>query len=199
MALFDGWQRRGGGSTISLPPRPDLWPESSEGSQPAMAQGVLLPPTVEPAWMQVSDWRSWVSPDALVVGESHHFDGIAPHVGPPRQLGFCIPVNVTFRREADNPFDGNAIMALVEGRQVGYIGRHRAAQIAKIIDAVGLAEFQLAGVIIGGFLDRDARRLERHSFGVFVWLDKRISAGPPIEPTSATAAWPPQDGLAFKH
>jgi hypothetical protein len=188
---IDAWLKRSS-SPLSIPARPDLSLESEAGREAhSMAEG-LLAPSIGSDWMHELAWAEWDPPDGLVVGESHHFDGIAPCVGPPRQQGYWIPVTVTFRREPSNPYDGNAIMAIVNARLVGYINRPRAAEVAPLMDATGVSEFELAGVIIGGFLNDDSEWPERNSFGVFVWLDKRVSAAPPIAPSREARAWPPK-------
>jgi hypothetical protein len=191
MALINNWRKQSG-PPLSIPPRPDLTREADTGSQLGELAVGLLPPTIQPSWMDALAWTEWGAPDALVVGESHHVDGIAPWVGQPRVHGYCVPVIVTFRREPDNPFDRNAIMAIVDGRQVGYVNRHRAAELAPLVDSARVEEFQLAGVILGGFIDPGSEWPVRYSFGVFVWPEKRISPAPPIAPSGPTRAWPPK-------
>jgi hypothetical protein len=191
MALIDSWLKRSG-TPVSVPQRPDLSRVDDFASQVGDLAVGLQSPSLRSNWKGDLAWTEWGAPDGLVVGESHHLDGIAPWVGQPREPGYCVPVVVTFQREPDNPYDVNAIMAVVDGRQVGYVNRHRASEVAPVMDAADLQEFQLAGVILGGFIDADREWPNRYSFGVFVWLDKRITAAPQIAPSGPTRAWPPK-------
>jgi len=150
---------------------------------------VLAQPNVEADWLESGAWRSWEPPRNIVRGESHKQDGLERIAGPPRARGYLIPVEVTFCRERDNPYDRNAFRVEVAGRHIGYLARELAAVAAKPLDKAGCERFSVAGIIRGG-------STRAPSLGVHIWERRRLSEGPEIEIVGRTifeVPWPPTE------
>jgi HIRAN domain len=147
----------------------------------------LSPANVAADWRK-GEWRTWPSPRNFIVGESRYVDALASLAGPPCATGYCIPVEVVLIREPRNQYDANAIRAEVRGRQVGYLARHLAAQIAPALDRARVRQFVVCGVVRGGWDDAQ-------NFGVHIWLDRRVDAGPEITQADEVGGvrWPPDD------
>jgi hypothetical protein len=126
---------------------------------------------VATGWAQSELWRSWGSPTNLIRGESRHQDVFLRQwrIDPTHQ--HWEPVAVDFIREPQNPVDPNAIRAELEGKQIGYLAREVAEIFSAQLDRAGCTRFTIAGVVCGGSTDAP-------TFGVHVWLDKRITEAP---------------------
>lgn len=149
----------------------------------------LAPANVPTSWDRDESWRDWEPPGNFVVGESHYTEALATLAGPPCENGYLLPVAVTLVRDPANPYDGNAFRAEVEGRHVGHLARHLAAQLAPPLDACGCARFEVCGLLRGG-----SHRAP--NVGVHVWLDRRLCPGPEIvqrDDAGRVEAWPPDD------
>ena len=129
---------------------------------------------VPPDWLQSALWRSWDSPLNLIRGESRHQDVFLRRwsINPTTQ--HWLPVAVSLIREPKNPVDTNAIRAELDGEQVGYLAREVAEVFSPQLDRAGRKQFTVAGVVCGG-------SAQAPSFGLHVWLDKRLSEGPSFE------------------
>ena len=90
-------------------------------------------------------------------------------------------------REPDNHYDANAIRAEIRGKQVGYLARQIAAQVAPPLDQASVTSFSVCGVIRGG-------SVRAPNLGVHVWLDRLTSPGPEIHQldSSGDVSWPPR-------
>jgi HIRAN domain len=150
------------------------------------APAELAPANVDVEWDTAGHWRSWEAPGNFVVGESHYTEALTALAGPPCAAGYLIPVTVTIARDPQNAYDSNAFRAEVDGRQVGYLPRHIAAQLAAPLDSVGCAGFDVCGILRGG--SDSAPNL-----GVHIWLDRRLSPGPEIiqRDEAGRVSWPP--------
>lgn len=149
----------------------------------------LAPANIPAGWDRDASWRGWESPGNFVVGESHYMEALTALTGPPCENGYLRPVTVTLIRDPANPYDGNAFRAEVEGRHVGHLARHLAAQLAPPLDACGCARFEVCGLLRGG-----SHRAP--NVGVHVWLDRRLCPGPEIiqrDTAGRGVAWPPDD------
>lgn len=62
-------------------------------------------------------------------------EALTAPAGPPCENGYLRTVTVTLIRDPANPYDG--FRAEVEGRHVGHLARHLAAQLAPPLDACG--------------------------------------------------------------
>lgn len=149
-------------------------------------RGELEPPNVRSDWAASEDWRSWEAPRNFIAGESHHLEELRALCGEPRDGGYLVPVEVAFVREKSNRFDPNAFRAEVNGRLVGYLPRHIAAQLAKPLDKGRCKSFSVCGVMRGG-------SVKAPNIGVHVWLARRPSPGPLLSHADEAGAvkWPP--------
>ena len=86
-------------------------------------------------------------------------------------------------REPNNPVDRQAIRVEVNGQQVGYIAQEFAGSMSPGLDKAKCKEFVVAGVIRGG-------ADEAPSFGIHLWLGRRLSPGPSITVDDATRSHP---------
>ncbi len=148
----------------------------------------LAPANVGTSWTGTEEWREWDAPGNFISGESHYMAALTALAGPPRHEGYLIPVMVTIIREATNTYDSNAFRAEVDGRHVGYLARHIAAQLSGPLDAVGCGRFEVCGVLRGGSVDAP-------NIGIHVWLGRRLSPGPEImqRDVGGLVSWPPYD------
>jgi hypothetical protein len=146
----------------------------------------LEPPNVASDWASSDDWRSWEAPRNFIAGESHYTKELCSLCGEPRDGGYLIPVDVVFVREKNNRFDKNAFRAEVNGRHIGYLPRHIAAQLAGPLDKGRCASFAVCGVMRGG-------SLKAPNIGVHVWLNRRPGPGPLLSHADDAGAvkWPP--------
>lgn len=148
----------------------------------------LASANVAAEWSAGEEWRHWEAPSTFVVGESHYAAALHDLAGMPRRGGYLIPVAVSIVREAENPYDHNAFRVEVDGRQVGHIARHIAAQLAPSLDRAGCTQFSVCGLIRGG-------SLQAPNLGVHAWLGRRLSPGPEIvqlDGIGLVEAWPPR-------
>lgn len=127
---------------------------------------------VPPDWLQSTLWRNWDSPLNLIRGESRHQEVFLRRWSIDSATQHWVPVAVALIREPKNPVDTNAIRAELDGEQVGYLAREVAAEFSPQLDRAGRERFVVAGVVCGGSADAP-------NFGLHVWLDKRLSEGPP--------------------
>lgn len=134
----------------------------------------LHPANVPAHWRESESWRNWCAPCNIVVGESRRQDALlAVCGGAARQWGYLVPVELEFRREPDNQYDPNAIVASIEQHTVGYLRREIAATLAGPLDAIDRLTFRLCGLIRGGS--------ERAPLlGAHVWIGQRLSPAPVI-------------------
>lgn len=149
----------------------------------------LAPTNIPDDWVGEGIWRNWEAPSTFVVGESHYTEALTALAGVPRPGGYLIPVAVGIVREPENPYDENAFRVEVEGRQVGHLSRHIAAQLAPELDRANCSSFTVCGVIRGG--SDTAPNL-----GVHIWLNRRLSPGPEIaqvDRAGKAGSWPPRD------
>ncbi len=130
-----------------------------------------------PKWIEELDWQHWGWPENAIHGEAVRQEAIRSLSAVTEIIDAVRldPVVVEFRREPGNPVDAAACMALVEGRQIGYLAAEYAAELAPIVDAAGIETWKVAGAIVGG---TDGAP----SFGIHVWLGRRLTPGP-REPT----------------
>ncbi|PTL78675.1 HIRAN domain-containing protein [Vitiosangium sp. GDMCC 1.1324] len=116
-----------------------------------------------------------------VVGESHYQPALERLAGGRSDESVRVDVVATLKREPDNRYDTNAVVVLIEGRQVGYLSREDAPvfqPLLKEMEARGEVA-TCSAVIVGGW-DRGARG--KGSFGVRLRLAR---------PGQAPAASPP--------
>ncbi len=149
----------------------------------------LAPATVAAGWDSGNAWRTWDPPSTFIVGESHYMEALLAIAGPPREEGYLLPVAVTVVREPQNPHDPNAFRIEVEGRKVGHLARHVAAQLAPPLDKAGCSEFTVCGVIRGG-------SFRAPNLGVHAWFDRRLTPGPDIvqqDDAGHAVKWPPRE------
>jgi len=148
----------------------------------------LAPSNVDVSWIDIEEWRGWDAPGNFISGESHYKDALTALAGPPRDEGYLIPVKVAIIREPTNTYDSNAFRAEVDGRHIGYLARHIAAQLSGPLDAVGCGRFEVCGILRGGSEDAP-------NIGVHVWLGRRLSPGPEImqRDEGGLVSWPPYD------
>lgn len=149
----------------------------------------LAPANVDVSWIDMEEWRGWDAPGNFISGESHYKEALTALAGPPRDEGYLIPVKVAIIREPTNTYDSNAFRAEVDGRHIGYLARHIAAQLSGPLDAVGCGRFEVCGILRGGSEDAP-------DIGVHVWLGRRLSPGPEImqRDEGGLVSWPPYDG-----
>ena len=126
---------------------------------------------VPPDWLQSALWRSWDSPLNLIRGESRHQDVFLRRWSISPTTQHWVPVAVALIREPKNPVDTNAIRAELDGEQIGYLAREVAGVFSPELDRAGREQFTVAGVVCGG-------SVQAPSFGLHVWLDKRLSEAP---------------------
>ena len=125
-------------------------------------------------WVQSELWRSWHPPANLIRGESRRQDVFRRRWSISLTAQHWEPVAVDLIREPKNPVDQNAIRAELDGEQIGYLAREVAQIYSPLLDRVGRSHFTVAGVVCGGSADAP-------SFGLHVWLDKRLTEAPPWE------------------
>lgn len=87
-----------------------------------------------------------------IIGESQYQANLVALAGPKTSSGREVEREATLNREPDNPHDGNAIRADIEGRTVGYIARSDAAAIAPVMDRQGVSAVRVDALIVGGWL-----------------------------------------------
>jgi hypothetical protein len=106
-----------------------------------------------------------------------------------REDGWCCAVEVSFLREPGNQYERNAFRAEINGRPVGHLAGHFAAQLAAPLDPAGCSSFSVASVVRGGWLDA-------RNFGVHVWLNRRTTPGPEIDlaDDAGEVDWRPRPG-----
>ena len=149
------------------------------------------PANVSPGWAQEQQWRTWEPPQNVIAGESYRQPALRKLAGmrTPRVNGYLVPVDVWLIREPKNRYDPNAFRAEVNGRQIGYLRREVAAQLAGPADAGQCSRFAVCGVLRGGS--------ETGPFlGCHAWLDRRTTAGPDLsfDDDCWTVSWPPARG-----
>jgi len=149
----------------------------------------LAQPNVPDDWASSEDWRSWEPPRNFIAGESHHRSELRKICGEPRSGGYLLPIDVWFVREADNRYDENAFRAEVDGRLVGYLPRHIAAQLAGVLDEAKCSRFVVCGIMRGG-------SLKAEDIGVHIWPGRRPAPGPVLTLLDDAGAvkWPPSGG-----
>ena len=138
-------------------------------------------------WIQTALWMEWEPPRNYVAGEASYEAALAAIAGPTCDEGYLIPSVVQLVREPRNPYDGNAFRAEVDGKLIGYLRRHLAAQLARSCDGARCVSFTIPGIIRGG--SRGAPNI-----GCHIWLDRRLGPGPEITlgaDPDFDVAWPP--------
>ncbi len=150
----------------------------------------LIEPNVPEGWEESEDWLAWDPPLSIVRGESNYQRALRAVAGKTRKEGYVVPVVTTLKREPQNKYDRNAIAALVGGKIVGYIAKEVAAQMSPGLDGAGCTQFEVAGVVRGGYTGAK-------SFGVYLWFDRLISDGPAVNVDDDLierfeADWPPR-------
>lgn len=112
-----------------------------------------------------SDWSTWPCPRNIIAGEASYQAALQQLIGPPRDVGYLVPVTVTLVREPANRYDRNAVRGDVNGVTVGYLRRQIAAQMADALDQVVCPSFSVCGLIRGGSLTAP-------NLGCHIWLDR---------------------------
>lgn len=139
-------------------------------------------------WIGRELWREWEPPRNLIAGEQSRQEALTAIVGRPCDTGYCKAVVVELVREPKNEYDANAIAAHVEGRQVGYLRRELAEQLAPALDRARSKGFAVPGIIRGG------RVVNAPSLGCHIWLDRPLQAGISLDlhDVGYEVAWPPR-------
>ena len=75
---------------------------------------------------------------------------------------------VTLVREPRNRYDPNAFRAEIDGHLVGYLRRHKAAELAPLLDRAGCQRLSVPGLLRGG-------STRTPNVGCHVWLGRRLS------------------------
>lgn len=150
-----------------------------------------LPPNVEAGWEVGNEWRTDWEPPLNLVREGHHQAAYRTICGPLRPQGYLMPVRAVLTPEPTNQYDDNALQVVVNGHMAGYIRADAARYLAPALRKMRLAEFAVCGVIRGGNLDVAT------SFGIHLWLDRRLSPGPGItingDLDEVGIPWPPRE------
>jgi hypothetical protein len=138
-----------------------------------------------------SEWVHWGEPVNVVVGEDYCQDTFVELFGEPRDEGYLQLVPVTFVREPDNEYDTSALRAQLGEYLVGYLRREQAEVAAAALDAAGVTEFTVAGLVRGG-----DRRWNSGVFSVQIWPDRLMTRGPVVDVDTtrdkwAKVRWPP--------
>jgi hypothetical protein len=160
------------------------WPRQPMSRRPSPAGGA--------GWTDPRLWSDWEAPRNYVVCEHAHVAALREIAGPAREDRCCFATAVAFVREPDNPQDANAFRAEVEGRQVGYLRRHLAVQLAEPCDRADVRAFEVCGLVRGG-------STQTGSLGVHVWLDRTLTPGltlavpPEDEDRDWAVPWPPHE------
>jgi hypothetical protein len=134
-------------------------------------------------WMESKAWLQWEGPRNYIAGEASYEKALQAITGPVCDDGYCRPTVVRFIREPQNRYDANAFRAEVQGRRIGYLRRHVAAQMAPPLDRARLAAFEVPGLLRGG--SKGAPNI-----GCHVWLGRCVSpAGLALELPDTDAEW----------
>ena len=149
---------------------------------------VLPDANVPPDWIERRLWFDWEPPRNLVAGEASYAKALAKLAGKPCEGGYCLPKPVVVIREPRNRYDPNAFRAEVDGRCVGYLRRHLAAQLAPLLDEAGCSTVTVAGLLRGG-------STHAPHLGCHVWLARRLTPGPEVSfaDDDHVVAWPPRE------
>ena len=153
--------------------------------------GCALPNTPDD-WAADDEWTWWRPPLNIVVGESFYQPALWELCGPERPgVRVCRPVDVVLVRDPANEHDENAIAAVVQDLQVGYLSARLAAGAAPVLDDLGLEGMVVCGVL-RGMWDEDGGG----NFGCHIWFDRRLVPGPHFEvegldERSRVGGWPP--------
>ncbi len=149
--------------------------------------GDIVEPNVGEGWMIAEVWRAWPPPHNAVRGELAHQDALVALAGPPRRLGYLIPVEVTFERDLTNARNPWSWSASVDETVVGVLDAEIASLITPDLARAVTEKFTVAGVVRGG-------STRTPTLGVHVWLGRaitptpRLDLGPRLE-----VHWPPFD------
>lgn len=118
-------------------------------------------------------WGSWDVPSNLIVGESNYSGALSGLLGKWaydfNDVIFLTPV--VFERQPSNPYDSNAIQALVLGRKVGHLPSVIAAKLSPVMDRQGVKEFEAPGVIHGFTLGDGQRGFACHFWPMKIQVD----------------------------
>lgn len=132
----------------------------------------LAEPNTAPDWISRGLWRRWPAPQNAVRGESYHQNAFFNLVGSLNEESqHYDPVDVELVRDPANLYDPFACEARVDGHLCGYLAREIAREVAPLADGAGVTRWIVAGVIVGGCVDAP-------TFGLHLWLDRRLSPGP---------------------
>lgn len=123
-------------------------------------------------WTDKTVWSTWGRPRRCVTGVSHKQDVFQRIVGPRRPGGYRKPVRVTLLRDPANTHDRNAIKAIVNNQQIGWLARAVAAKVAPEMDAKQLVSFDVPGVIVGG-----SSNSKRESYTCWLWTKQHFDGG----------------------
>ena len=150
----------------------------------------LLPANVPPHWIKAELWREWVCPLNVVRGESFRQATISRIAGGPKRDGCLVPVVAILFREPENSHDRHAIRVEVADQQIGYMAKELAIYVSPTLERFNIQVFSVPGLIRGG-------RSDDPTFGVHLWLDKRLEEGPDLVPlierSRYQVPWPPYE------
>lgn len=115
-----------------------------------------IPPPSSPSSRQYERRITAEDRDAFpleIVGESNYQPALKRARA--QSDGHSRIVNVSVVREADNPYDGNAVKVVnANGDTIGYLARPEAARYAPVMDRKGMAEIACRALLLGGTRDK---------------------------------------------
>lgn len=154
-----------------------------------ISAAVQSPPNIPSDWKSAGAWRFWAAPLNIVTVEPDQQEALLKIAGSPRPQGYLVPVAVTLRRKRSISRGSFALPVEVEGKQVGYIDGEVSNEIFQALERFGCFFCTVAGLLRGG-------STQNPCFGVYLWVDKRISKGPVIsvkDEGRRQVPWPPTD------
>ena len=163
-----------------------LWLETRRVRQPGRRRvGALLPATVGPGWDTDGGWDSWGAP-FNAAREGHHQDEIMGILAEEERRHFLVkPLTLRLVREPENPYDRHAIRIECQDVFVAYLRRTLAPAVSQAMQAAGIEDMYVAGVLVGG---------GHLVYGIHLWPDRRLTPGVDIpcgEELRSSMEWPP--------
>jgi len=96
--------------------------------------------------------------------------------GQPNRDGHRHLVEVDLVREPTNPYDANAVKAVIAGHQVGHLRRETAQLLGPKMDALRVGLITVAGIVLGAFE-------EGPNYGVRIWGRRIIQVTARLAPS----------------
>ncbi len=100
-----------------------------------------------------------------VVGESNYQDALNRIAGGKTEDGHEFECTARLVPEPGNPHDSNAVMVMIDGRQVGYLSRAHAQAMTILFQRKGLGGAEADALVVGGWKRGRGAKDEGH-YGV---------------------------------